>query len=104
MGKYIVIIQARMGSSRLPGKSLKVIKGKPMLEHIVDGVESVFSKECIYVATSKEEQNQVIVDFCKRRDIGVLQGNEHNVASRYLEILKRELLCDYFFRICGDTP
>ena len=104
MKKFLAIIQARMGSTRLPGKSFQMIKGKPFLEHIIEGTLQMFDKSEIYVATTTNKEDRVIVDFCHENGIGVLQGDVEDVASRYIKILKIVPDCDYFFRICGDAP
>ena len=100
----LVIIQSRMGSSRLPGKSFNPIAGKPALEHILDGVEQFTARERIVVATSEHPDNHVITGFCEARGIDVFRGDEENVASRFTTILDDRPNCRYFFRICGDMP
>jgi spore coat polysaccharide biosynthesis protein SpsF len=104
MDSYLVIIQARMGSSRLAGKSLVEVGGKAMLEHVIDAALSVFPPRSIYVATTRAEEDQPIVNLCGQLGIKLFRGDVQNVASRYFEILKREPRCQYFFRVCGDTP
>jgi spore coat polysaccharide biosynthesis protein SpsF len=102
--KSLVIIQARMGSNRLPGKTMKEIAGKPMLGYLVDTLKTAVLEEFIWVATSIKDENDSIRAFCNKEDIHCLSGSELDVASRYEEILKLVPDAEYFFRICGDTP
>ncbi len=63
VGKTIGVIQARMGSSRLPGKSLKPLLGKPMLEHILDNVVSSKLIDKFVIATTALEEDDEIENF-----------------------------------------
>ena len=64
--KIVAIIQARMGSSRLPGKVLEDIEGKSMLWHIVNRLNAVTLIDLIVVATTLEKKDDVIEEFCKK--------------------------------------
>ena len=63
VGKTIGVIQARMGSSRVPGKSLKPLLGKPMLEHILDNVVSSKLIDKFVIATTALEEDDEIENF-----------------------------------------
>lgn len=99
----MIIVQARMGSQRLPGKSLMKIKDKTVLEHVIQALESRFDKEDIVIATSSAPGNEGIVELCKTLGVAVFAGDETNVASRFLNIVK-EFKSDYFVRISADSP
>jgi spore coat polysaccharide biosynthesis protein SpsF len=99
----IVIVQARMGSTRLPGKTMKIIENHPMLWYLIQSVLNVFQRESIVIATSSATENDVIRNFARQMDILSFSGDEDNVAERYLNILKNNA-CRYMFRICGDSP
>lgn len=100
----IAILQARMGSDRLPGKTMMKIAGKPMIAYLVDSLKKVIPAGRIWMATSERPENDPIRQYCKDAGIGCFSGSEEDVASRYQEILKRVPDADCFFRICGDTP
>jgi len=100
----IVIIQARMGSNRLPGKSLMEIGGKPMLDYLVETLLFHFPKEDIVLATSTNTENDPLRLYAKQKEIHCFSGDENNVASRYYEILQTNKDKDFFYRICGDSP
>ena len=99
----IVIIQARMGSKRFPGKSLFELSGKPVLGHVVDAVSQVVERSSIYIATSNKVESGAIVEYCEEHSLNVHIGDEEKVASRFNEILQ-DNTADYFIRISGDSP
>jgi spore coat polysaccharide biosynthesis protein SpsF len=100
---FLIIVQARMGSSRFPGKSFCEIKGIPTLQHLIDSLLVNFSKNQICIATSILSDNDVIRNFCLDNKISVFSGDEHNVASRFYEVLKSKKH-NYFVRLNGDSP
>lgn len=97
------IIQARMGSSRFPGKSLYELQGKPSLEHLLDSVRQVVALDNIYVATSTNKEDEAINDFAKHYGVNAFRGHPTNVASRFLETV-RQSNCSHFVRLSGDSP
>ena len=70
-----------MGSSRLPGKVLLPVVGKPMLWHIVNRLKHVPEITNIIVATSNQEHDKQIVYFCTKHDINVFCGDESDVLD-----------------------
>ncbi len=100
-----VIIQARMGSSRLPGKSMKLIGDQPMLWYLLKAVKEVFREDEIVIATSVHPDNDPIRQLAHDEKVGCYSGDENNVASRYHAILQdHQTDSGYMFRICGDSP
>lgn len=99
----IAIIQARMSSSRLPGKVLKPLVGMPMLWHIVERARTCQLVDKVIVATSIENSDDPIVEFCQQAGIHCHRGSLENVLERFLTILKRHDY-PYFVRITGDCP
>lgn len=103
LNDFIIIIQARMGSTRFSGKSFHLINGTPSLEYLIQGLTAFFDKKKIIVATSINIENKIIRDFCSVNEINCFSGDEMNVASRFFEILSNRK-CEYFIRINGDSP
>ena len=69
------IIQARMGSTRLPGKVLEELEeGKTCLDSVIQQLEDVFDKKNIVIATTNLEEDKIIEQFCKEREINVFKG------------------------------
>ena len=99
----IAIIQARMSSSRLPGKVLKPLAGKAMIWHIYQRALKCKLVDKVIIATSTEKSDDPLAVFCKENNLNVFRGDLNNVLSRFLEILG-ENPHPYFVRITGDCP
>lgn len=99
----VAIIQARMSSSRLPGKVLKSIVGKPMLGHIVERLSWVPTINKIVVATSGEITDQPIYEYCNQNSITCYRGNLNDVLDRFYQA-SQEYKADALIRITGDCP
>lgn len=97
------VIQARMGSERLPGKSLEPICGIPMLGHIIERARRVNRLDSVIVATSNREEDEAIVNYCKSIKAPCFQGDRDDVLMRYVRAAER-FPCDHIARICGDSP
>lgn len=98
-----IIIQARMGSSRLPKKVLKKIGSKNLLEHIFFRLESLNTKAKIILATSTLEHDNEIEEFCLSNDISCFRGSESNLLERYYLCSKQNEF-DHIVRLTGDNP
>ena len=98
-----IIIQMRMGSSRLPGKGLKKINNKTLLDILVNRLKNCKNFNKIFIATSYDIKNKPIIDYCKANDIGYLQGDEQNVYSRFKQICEK-YNCYNICRLTGDNP
>jgi spore coat polysaccharide biosynthesis protein SpsF len=96
------IIFSRYNSSRLPGKALMDVSGKPLLMRVLDGVEGLVLDDVV-VATSKEKSDDVIVSFCEKNGVNYYRGPLENVAKRALDCAKY-FKFDYFVRVNGDSP
>lgn len=99
----MIVVQARMSSTRLPGKVLKNVLGKPLLFYLTERLRSVSSTEGIVIATTKNPADDPIVDFCNREGLHCIRGSEDDVLSRYVAA------CDAFglevaVRVTSDCP
>ena len=99
----LAIIQARMGSSRLPNKVLKDLCGKPALWHVINRVKKSKLIDEIIIATTIEKQDLQIVKFCADNDIRVFVGSESDVLDRYYQAA-RLFKPDNVIRITSDCP
>jgi spore coat polysaccharide biosynthesis protein SpsF len=97
------IIQARMGSARLPGKILKDLCGKPLLWHIVHRLKQCKKLNDILIATSTNELDSKVEEFAKRYKIKVFRGSEDDVLKRYIDAAET-IGADYVVRVTGDAP
>ena len=101
--KSVIIIQARLGSNRLPEKVLKKIGKYSVIEMIVKRLKKSKKISDIIVATSNTKRDKKLISFLKRKKIKVFAGSEANVLSRYYKVAKK-FSADYVVRICGDCP
>ncbi len=101
--KVIAIIQARMSSSRLPGKVLMDIGGKPMLARVIDRSSRAKWVDQVVVATTTEAEDTPIVSFCRQADIPCYRGSHFDVLDRYYQAAKR-FQADVIVRITADCP
>ncbi len=99
----LAIIQARMGSTRLPGKVLADICGKPMLWQVINRVCRVPSIDRVLVATSKNPADNPIASFCSENNVQCFRGSEEDVLDRYYQSAK-EFNADGIVRITADCP
>ncbi len=98
-----VFIQARMSSCRFPGKVLASVLGMPLIKHIINRVKNVENISNIVVLTSTESSDDPLAAFLKSIDCQVFRGELNNVFERFRQAL--ELYhCDYFVRLCADSP
>ena len=101
--KIIAIIQARMGSHRLPGKMLMELAGKKIVDHVLDRVNKSHYINEVVVATSISENNLPLVAHVATRRTRVFVGNEDDVLDRFYQVAKL-LEPDVIVRITGDCP
>lgn len=101
--KVVAIIQARMGSSRLPGKIAKPILGTPMLVRMLGRVKRAHRLDSIVVATSDLPSDDVTVELAREAGVGVFRGSEKDVLDRYFRAGK-EAQADVVMRLTGDCP
>jgi len=101
--KYAAIIQARYGSSRLPGKILMNICGKPVLQWVAKRVQKSAYVDETLVATSIESDNLPVLRLCADMDVRVFAGSEDDVLDRYYQLAKL-LQPEYIVRVTADCP
>lgn len=101
--KVGLVIQARMGSTRLPGKILMDLCGKPLLLHIVDVLRNLGDNYLIIVATTIFSKDDVVKSFCDEHEIICSRGSEKDVLDRYYKAALSFNL-DHIVRLTGDNP
>lgn len=98
--KVVAVIQARMGSTRLPGKSMADLKGKPLIEWVFDAARRAKLIDEIWVATDRKSPE--IVDWCRGK-CDCFMGDEHDVLSRF-KTVARISNADLIVRLTADCP
>src|SRR5476649_1643841 len=100
--RVVAVIQAWMGSARLPGKVLKPIAGKPLLWHIVHRLKTCRLLEEIAVATSVNPADDAIVEWCNAQGVTVVRGPENDVLARYARAAEK-LDADIIVQVSSDA-
>jgi spore coat polysaccharide biosynthesis protein SpsF len=101
--RTIGVIQARMGSTRLPGKVLRPIAGRPMLEHVVERVRAATGVDAVCVATTTLAQDDVLADWCAAWSVSCHRGPELDVLARTVGAA-RGLGAALVVRVTSDCP
>jgi spore coat polysaccharide biosynthesis protein SpsF len=92
-----------MGSSRLPGKSMVDICGRPLIQHIIERLKRCETFSGIILLTSTRQENDILERLAVDLGIGVLRGNEDDVLSRFVAALKK-YDPRHVIRVCADNP
>ena len=98
----VAIIQARLGSTRLPNKVLKKCGSISLLEQVVNRVRSSNVDEIVIATTTNKIDNE-LYDFCIEKKIEVFRGSENNVLDRFCGVVKKYKATNVI-RICSDNP
>lgn len=101
--KVLCIVQARMGSERLPQKVIKPILNQPMILYTLNRLKKSKYIDEIILATSQENQEQKLVDVVSKNGYEVFRGEEDNVLKRYIDAYKK-YGGDIIIRVTGDCP
>lgn len=97
------LIQARMGSSRLPGKVMMPIEGEPLIWHVTERLRRAHSCERVAVATGARENNVELGRFLEERGVPVFYGKDDDVLGRYVAAA-RHFSADAVMRVTADCP
>jgi spore coat polysaccharide biosynthesis protein SpsF len=101
--KFVATIEARMTSSRLPGKVLLPVRGKPMLGYLVERLRAVPSLDAIVLATTTNPTDDVLEGFARDWGIGCYRGSEEDVMLRVIGAAD-SAEADVIVEITGDCP
>lgn len=99
----LIIVQARMTSTRLPGKVLLPLAGEPMLSRLVERLRRVQRADGIVVATTTNTTDDPIAALCAQLDVPCHRGSEHDVLARYADAARLHG-ADVVVRITSDCP
>lgn len=102
--KIIGLVQARMGSSRLPGKVMKLIENKPLIGHIFSRLKQVNNLSKVVLATTNDSRNNILENYSIENNISVYRHNEENdIVGRLYETSKL-FKSDAILKINADCP
>ncbi|SFJ77579.1 spore coat polysaccharide biosynthesis protein SpsF [Halobacillus dabanensis] len=101
--KVTAVVQARMGSTRLPGKVLRQVNGKPLLEYQIERMKRSERIDQLVVSTSRRSLDDPIIELCQRLKVDTFRGSEKDVLGRFYET------CAYYkadavVRLTADCP
>ncbi|MSQ92712.1 MAG: hypothetical protein EXR87_07270 [Gammaproteobacteria bacterium] len=98
------VLQARMGSSRLPGKALRPLAGKPLVWHMIDRMRRTGVCERIVLATTMDPRNAPLIEFARAEGLEVVQEErENDLASRIMQVVSLTG-ADFLLKTGGDCP
>ncbi|MCK4858639.1 MAG: glycosyltransferase family protein, partial [candidate division Zixibacteria bacterium] len=98
-----IIVQARMRSKRLPGKVLKTVLGKSLLEYQTERLRRVTLADKIIIATTTNTTDQPLVEFCQQHSLPCFRGSEEDVLGRYCGAAASHEV-DVIVRVTADCP
>lgn len=101
--KVVAVVQARMGSSRLPGKMLMDLCGYPVLHWVLSRVRSARQANRVVLATTTLPRDDALVNLAAGLGVSVFRGSEADVLGRFIEA-GREAQADLVVRVCADNP
>lgn len=103
MKKRIAILQARMTSSRLPGKILMPVLGKPLLAYEIERLQRCNNVDDLVVATTTNTQDDTVAEWCNQQDVPCFRGSEPDVLERF-HGAAQQAQADVVIRVTGDCP
>jgi len=103
MDGYGIIVQARVTSTRLPSKVLEDLDGVPLLEFLINRLRLVNQDIKIIVATTRDQEDDIITKLCDRVGIPYYRGSRENVLKRYVQCAQ-EFNINKIIRVCSDCP
>jgi len=98
-----VVVQARMSSSRLPGKILRLLAGKPVLAYLLEALCQCCRSDQICVATSIDPSDECLESFCETQGVSCFRDSLTDVAGRCVRAAQHHQW-DAFIRVCADSP
>lgn len=102
--KTLCIVQARMGSTRLPGKILMEVDGTPMLQYELGRLALSKRIDKVVVATGDGSENDPVQELCEKIGVDCFRGSEKDVLERYAMCAEKYPEYDAILRITGDCP
>jgi spore coat polysaccharide biosynthesis protein SpsF len=101
--KILCLVQARMGSSRLPGKMMMKLSGKTLLEWVLQGVSLSQKIDQVVLCTSENVENDILARTASNLGYEVFRGSESNVLERFVKASEK-FGADIVVRVCADNP
>jgi len=103
MPRTVVIVQARMGSSRLPQKVMLPVGGRPLLEHLLLRLNRAQKPDAVMIATSDKTGDDAIAEFALKQNSPCYRGSESDVLARYFHAAQ-QIDAEHIVRVTADCP
>lgn len=103
MTRVVCVVQARQGSSRLPGKALRPLKGRPMIAHVLERAKAIEGLDDVVLATSLRDVDDLLADYVAGLRVAVVRGSEQDVLERFW-VAASLARADIVMRVTGDCP
>jgi len=101
--RVIAIIQARVGSKRLPGKSIADLAGKPLLYRFIERVKRAKTLNKVVLATTEKAEDNILADIANELGVSFFRGSENDIVDRYYQTAKK-FKADVVVRLTADNP
>ena len=101
--KYGAILEARMGSSRLPGKTLKDVYGEPLIKRVIDRIKCSGKLNKVVLATTNNSKDDILAEYARGINTDVFRGSEDNVLERVV-LAAEEYSIEHIVELHGDNP
>ena len=101
--RALAVIQARLGSTRLPGKTLADLGGRPMLAHVVERATAIPGVDGVVIATTTHPRDDRLADWARAAALPCVRGSEDDVLDRFHDVLAQHA-CDAVVRVTPDCP
>lgn len=101
--RTVILVQARMGSTRLPGKMLMPLAGKPLLAWVLEGALAARLAGQVVLCTSEGAENDPLAELAQGLGVAVFRGSEDDVLGRFIAA-GRLHDAEWVVRVCGDNP
>jgi len=100
----LIVIQVRMGSLRLPGKSMLQLGKYKLIEWVLIRLLNLYHRDNIIIATTDSAQDDILVQLVSTFGVNIFRGSENNVFSRFKKIAESNNACQNIVRVCADNP
>ena len=99
----MIFVQARMSSSRFPGKVLAPFRGLPLIDHVMKAALDVRGPQAVVLLTSTEQSDDPLAIYALSKNWNLFRGNLDDVYGRFMACLE-QYPCQWMLRVCADSP